>query len=201
MSRSALFTTLVTAITLTACGVDTTGLSVESSRHAMGLPSASVIVVEYADLQCPACKGAHEQMVKPLMDQYGQRIRLEFNHFPLQGLHAFALEAAMAAECAADQGKFWEFVDLTYTNQEKLNSTTLREWAATLELDGELFDRCVSSGIKKKTVLADYAEGDKLGVNSTPTFFVNGKKVPIQQADDLKTAVEAALAQAASAPL
>lgn len=201
MSRSLLFTTLVTAIALTACGVDTTGLSAESSRHAMGLPTSSVVVTEYADLQCPACKGAVEQIVKPLMDQYGKRIRLEFKHFPLQGLHAFALEAAMASECAADQGKFWEFVDLNYTNQEKLSSAMLREWAATLELDTELFDRCVSSGIKKKTVLADYAEGDTLGVNSTPTFFVNGKKISIQQADNLKTAVEAALAQAASAPL
>ena len=201
MSRSILFSAFITAIALSACGVDTTGLSAESSRYPMGMPSSAVIVMEYADLQCPACKATSEQIVKPLMEQYGSRIRLDFKHFPLQGLHAFALEAAMASECAADQGKFWEFIDLSYANQQKLSSTALREWATTLQLDGPLFERCVSSGIKKKTVLADYAEGDTLGVNSTPTFFVNGKKVVIQQTDDLKTAVEAALAQAASAPL
>jgi protein-disulfide isomerase len=200
MLRTSFFIALA-AVTLVACGVDTTGLSPDSSRTSLGSSSASVTVTEYADLQCPACKSAHALITKPFLEKYGNRIRFDFMHFPLQRAHVHALEAAMASECAADQGKFWEFLDLNYTNQEKLSSAALREWAAVLKLDTTLFDRCVSSGIKKKTVLSDYADGEKLGVNSTPTFFVNGSKVSLQNSTDLDTAVQAALDQTAAAPL
>jgi len=195
------FVALAALISLSACGVDTTGISPESSRRPEGAPTASVTVTEYADFQCPACKGAYELINKPLMEKYADRIRVEFKHFPLQGIHPFALEAAEASECAADQGKFWEFVDMNYTHQADLSSAALRDWAKELQLDTDLFERCLSSRIKKKTVLADYAEGEKLGVNSTPTYFVNGQKVGIGKASDLEAAVEAALNQAESAPL
>lgn len=189
------------ALSLAACGVDTTGLSADSSRRPMGSPSASVVVAEFADLQCPACKAAHETVTKPLIAKYGSRIRFEFKHFPLQGIHAYALPAAEAAECAADQGKFWEFVDLTYINQDKLGTEAIKEWAATLKLDQDLFARCTASRIKKDTVLADYKEGEKLGVNSTPSFFLNGERIMLQAIGDLDAAVAAALAKTDAAPL
>lgn len=201
MTLRMLSLTALLAVGLVACGVDTTGLSAESSRRPAGVPNASVVVVEYADLQCPACKGAHELITGPLLEKYGQRIRFEFKHFPLQVAHAHALEAAMASECAADQGKFWEFVTLNYQNQEKLSSSQLRLWGNELGLNRELFDRCIASGIKKKVVLADYAEGEKNKVNSTPTFFVNGERVTLVNIQDLEKAVDAALAQAAAVPL
>ena len=188
-------------VLLSACGVDTTGISAASSKQPEGSPTANVTVTEYGDFQCPACKGAYDLINKPLMDKYGQKIRFVFKQFPLQGIHQYALEAAMASECAADQGKFWEFVDMNYAHQSDLSSKTLRVWAQDLGLDTQLFERCLSSGIKKKAVLADFAEGEKLGVDSTPSYFVNGQRIRINQVEDLDAAVDAALAQTAAAPL
>jgi protein-disulfide isomerase len=115
-----------------------------------------------------------------------------FKHFPLQSLHPYALIAAEASECAADQGKFWEFVDINYTNQEALSKPTLHTWAAELGMDTALFDRCLASGIKRKVVLADYDEGVKAGVKGTPTFFVNGEQVP-SRIEDISAAIEKAM--------
>lgn len=170
------FALAAATLALVAC-TDTTGLSKESSRGPKGNPNAAVTVVEFGDLQCPACQAAHAQITAPLLDKYGTQIRFEFRHFPLRSLHRYALEAAMAAECAADQGKFWEYLDLSYAEQKKLDIGQLSVWAKTLGIDTDLFDRCLGSKIKRDTVLADYEAGQKLGVSGTPTYFVNGKKV------------------------
>ena len=191
---------VIGSLIFAACGVDTTGLSAESTRTMMGSETALVTVTEYGDLQCPACKSAHEMLTKPLLATYDGKIRLEFKHFPLQNIHVYALEAAQAAECAADQGKFWEFFDMNYEKQKDLSSAALRTWAAELKLDTELFDRCVKSGIKKQTVLADFAEGEKKGVNSTPTYFVNGVRVN-NTIEALTTAIDTALQHASAVPL
>lgn len=202
MTRRILTPILVTGLLLlAACGVDTTGISAASSKQPEGPSGATVTVTEYGDLQCPACKGAYDLVNKPLLAKYGKQIKFVYKQFPLQGLHQFALEAAEASECAADQGKFWEFVDTDYTHQADLSSAKLREWAASLKLNMDVFERCVTSGIKKGAVLADFDEGQKLGVNSTPSYFVNEKRVVINQVTDLDAAVDAALKQASAAPL
>lgn len=188
-------------ILLAGCGVDTTGLSEQSSRGPTGNPNALVTVTEYGDLQCPACKSAYDLINKPLLAQYGDKIRFEFKHFPLQTIHEHAMEAAQAAECAADQGKFWEFLDTDYEHQADLSSGQLRTWAGDLKLDTALFDRCVSSGIKQKTVQADYDEGEAKGVNSTPTYYVNGQKTTDNSLTSLSAAIDAALKQGSSVPL
>lgn len=186
---------------LSGCGVDTTGLSAESSRSAAGAETASVTLTEYGDLQCPACKTAHEILTKPLLVKYDGKLRFVFKHFPLQGIHVHAMEAAQASECAADQGKFWEFFDKNYEKQADLSSTALRDWARELGLDEALFDRCVRSGIKKATVLADYKDGEKLGVNSTPSYFVNGVRVKENTLEGISSAIDSAIANASSVPL
>ena len=101
----------VVTLALAAC-TDTTGLSDTSSRGPKGSANAAVTVAEYADLQCPACQAAHTQINAPLLQKYGAQIRFEFKHFPLRSIHRYALEASMASECAADQGKFWEYVEM-----------------------------------------------------------------------------------------
>lgn len=160
---------------LAAC-VDTTGLSAESSRPAKGNPNAFVRVEEFADLQCPACAAAHAALDPALMQKYGSKIRFEFRHFPLSQ-HPYGMALALASECAADQGKFWEFADLAFTNQDKASAKAIQEWAGQLKLDMPLFDRCTRSKIKQATVKADQEEGRNRDVRGTPTFFVNGKKV------------------------
>ena len=167
---------LLTAVLLVACA-DTSGLSKESSRPPRGNPNAAVLVEEFADLQCPACRAAHTKVAVPIHEKYGDRIRFEFQHFPIRQIHRYALDAAEAAECAADQGKFWEFVDLDFEKQDDLDFDALLVWAEELGLDVELFERCWKSHVKKDIVLAGYKEGRDRGVTGTPSFFVQGRKV------------------------
>lgn len=166
------------ALTLTAC-VSKEGLSAESHKTPTGNPESSLLVEEFADLQCPACKGAQPAIVKPLLEKYGSAIRYEFRHFPLRQVHAFAEEAAEASECAADQGKFWEFVNDTYENQSKISRKDLFARGEKVGIkDRDLFERCIKSRIKRDAVQLDFVEGTKRGVNGTPTFFIAGEKAP-----------------------
>ncbi len=181
MKRLALIA--LTLLGLTACGVDTTGISKETSRKPEGNPDAAIHVTEYADLECPACRSAYSIIVQPLLLQYSSEISLEYKHFPLRTIHPYTMDLAEAAECVADQGKFWEYVNTAFTKQPDLNSAAVRQWAADLRVDMSLYDRCTKSHIKRAEILADYQQGVDAGVEGTPTFFVNGKKVNSALAD------------------
>lgn len=189
---------LAVPLTLLAACVDTTGLSatIHTDAHPSTSQNALVTVTEYADLQCPACRSAHGGLTKPLIEKYGTKIAFDYRHFPLSSIHRYAMEAAEAAECAADQGAFWQFVDHTYEHQEDLSSDALRDWAKTLDLDVELFDRCVESNVKRKAIQASYDEGVARGVRGTPTYFVNGQQT-IATMEEMSKAIDAALNQAA----
>jgi protein-disulfide isomerase len=167
---------LALTLVLGAC-VDTTGLSAATSRTATGNPQSAVVVTEYGDLQCPACRAAYLTINKPLLEKYGTQIRFEFKHFPLRSIHRYALDLAEAAECAADQGKFWEFVDYDYEHQEDLDGNSAKAWAKAVGVTDDPFNRCVSSHIKRDEILKDYDAGTALGVSGTPTYYVNGTQV------------------------
>lgn len=181
-------TLLTFSLLLTAC----TKGDVTSSKPPKGNVNSSVVVTEYADLQCPACKAAHTRITGPLLDKYGKDIRFEFKHFPLRSIHRFAMDAAEMSECAADQGKFWEFVDIAYEKQEELSFDSLVEWAKELGLDATAAERCWKSHSKRDAVLADYKGGRELDVGGTPSFFVNGERVD-SGFDTLSEAIDAAL--------
>ena len=168
-----LFSLTTLCLALVACD---NGISEESSRQPKGNPNAVVTVLEFADLQCPACRAAHTSVVQPLLTKYGNDIVYHHMHFPLRSIHRYALEASEAAECAADQGKFWEYVDIACTRQDDMNSDTLNEWAQELGVDMQLYEKCIRSRDKRDTILADYKQGREIGVAGTPTFFVNGQK-------------------------
>lgn len=189
---------LAVPLALLAACVDTTGLSatIHTDAHPSTSQNALVTVTEYADLQCPACRSAHGGLTKPLIEKYGTKIAYDYRHFPLASIHRHAMEAAEAAECAADQGAFWQFLDHTYEHQEDLSSDALRDWAKTLGLDVELFDRCVDSHVKRKAIQASYDEGVARGVRGTPTYFVNGQQT-VATMEDMSKAIDAALNQAA----
>jgi len=176
--------TLSAALFFTACG----GEPEVSSRPPAGNANAPITVTKFSDLQCPACRAAHAQTNIPLLEKYGDKIRFEFMHFPLSTIHPYALSAAVASECAADQGKFWEFVDHNYEHQEDLSVEGLNAWGEELGLDMDAYKSCRRSSGKKKLVLAEYKEGRELGVQGTPTYFVNGVRTP---RGDLESAIEA----------
>ena len=185
---------VVLALLLSLACSSAGGRVVISSRgpHPASNPAAAVLVLEYADLQCPSCRVAHSNIVAPLLARYGARIRYELRHFPLRSLHPLALEAAEAAECAADQGRFWEYTDLAFARQREMSREKLVTWAEAISLDAFRFEGCLASEQKRALVLAEFEEGRRKGVEGTPTFFVNGKKVEsklvaIQQAIDAAT--------------
>lgn len=182
--------TLALCFTLAACG----GGSTETTREPKGNPNAAVAVWEFADLQCPACRAAHTQISGPLVEKYGNDIAFHHKHFPLRSIHRYALDVAMASECAADQGKFWEYIDAAFKNQEDMSDDTIISWGTDLGVDTATFERCVNSNEKRSVVLADYEQGRDLGVGGTPVFFVNGQRVDTGF-DTLSAAIDAELAR------
>ena len=186
-----LLSLVVLTLTLAAC-VDTTGISADSSKQPKGNPLSVISVIEYGDLQCPACRTAHTTITQPLLEKYGTQIRFEFLHFPLRSLHRYAMDLAEASECVADQGKFWEYLDVAYEKQDDLKSGSAALWGETLVGDADLFSRCVRSHIKKDAIMADYDSGVAMDVRGTPTYFVNGRQTPAT-VDDLSAAIEVEL--------
>ncbi len=145
--------------------------------HLQGNPESSVVLVEFSDFQCPAC-GLAFPLVKDILAKYGDKIKFQYRHLPLTSLHQYAYRSAEASECAADQGKFWEYHDLLFDNQKSLTRADLKLYAQRVEgLDVELWQDCLSSGVKRKIVDADLDEAKKQGYNSTPTFLLNGQRV------------------------
>ena len=159
-------------------------------RATHGNPQATVVVEEFADFQCPAC-GAAYGLVKELTEKFGDTVYWKFYHYPLTSIHPYAFNAALAAECANDQGKFWEYHDKLFENQQKLTSGDLYDYAGQLGLNVDSFKACVKSRAKSPTVRADMDLGDQRGVNSTPSFYVNG--VLIEDWSALETRINAAL--------
>lgn len=145
-------------------------------RAVAGNPDAAVVVVEFGDFQCPACALAYQD-VKRLKEKFGDKVAWKFYHLPLTNIHPYAFNAALAAECAHDQGKFWEMHDTLFENQKNLSRSDLRSYAEDLDLDMTNYDACFKSRAKSDNVKADIAESTKRNVASTPTFFVNDKEI------------------------
>ena len=150
----------------------------------LGSADAPVTIIEFGDYQCPGC-GVFASRVKPVLKQrYIDSGQAQFIYydFPLVSIHANAFLAARAARCAEDQGKFWEYHDLVFARQsdwstERNAEETFIELGSLVGLDQETFEDCVRSDAHAELVSANSALGDKLGVASTPTLFVNGKRV------------------------
>jgi protein-disulfide isomerase len=156
-----------------------------------GNSTAAVTVVQFTDFQCPSC-AQHHPMIERLLNEYGNSVRLVVRDFPLSQ-HENARKAAEAAEAAREQGKYWEYTDLLYRNQSALQVERLKQFASNLGLDRTKFDAALDSCKYSDKVQRDIAEGDRLGVDSTPTFFVNGKLASDSSYAGLKTLIEAQL--------
>jgi protein-disulfide isomerase len=147
-------------------------VEVAATGPTKGPADAKVTIVEFSDFQCPYCQAAFST-VDQLMQQYAGKVKLVFRQFPLP-IHNQAEKAAEASLCAADQNKFWEYHDLLFRNQKKLDVSDLKAHAASAGLDATKFAQCLDSGEKKKQVDADLEAGQAAGVNGTPAFFING---------------------------
>ncbi len=157
--------------------VNAAALTVGAGEHILGSASATVTVIEYIDFQCSVCRAFALNAFPGVEEAYIDRgdVRWVFRNFPLTAIHEFAVNAAVAAECAADQGLFLEYHDVLFENQPDFENAQLTDYAEEVGLDLDVFTACVESGDKLAGVEADIASGLSLGVGGTPTFFVNGQ--------------------------
>jgi protein-disulfide isomerase len=151
---------------------------VRSPDHVLGHAHAPVTLVEYGDFECPHCKKA-APVLRLLRAQHPRHLRLVFRHFPLEGVHPHALGAALAAEAAGAQGKFWAMHDLLFENQSHLKPAQVRRYAERLELDMVRYDAETGDTVHLQRVREDIEGGERCGVRATPSFFLNGKLVDV----------------------
>lgn len=142
---------------------------------AKGPEAAPVTIVEFSDFQCPFCARVVPTL-KQIEDTYKDRVRIVWKHLPLS-IHKDAVGAAMAAEAAGKQGKFWEFHDRLFVDRTKLGPEDLKQHARDLHLDMNRFEADLASGADKKKIDADVAEAEALGIQGTPGIFINGRFV------------------------
>lgn len=136
-----------------------------------GPQDASVVLVEFADYQCPYCQRI-EPTLENLRKQYPDKLAIVYKDLPLPN-HPFAQKAAEAAHCAGAQGKFWEYHDALFTNQSNLDRRQLDNLAARLNLDTKQFGSCLDSGKEAAGVEKSFSQGQALGLTGTPSFFIN----------------------------
>jgi protein-disulfide isomerase len=169
-----------------------------------GPEDAAVTIIEFGDFQCPWSARFFFNTLPQLREGYGDRVRFVYRDFPLTDFpgagpdkHPDAKKAAEAAECADDQGAFWDYHDLLFQNQNALDVDSLKGYAASVGLDIAVFNQCLESGKHASEVQEDIQDGLAAGVTGTPHFFINGRAVfgaePYSVFED---AVEAALAEA-----
>ncbi|MFL6337120.1 MAG: thioredoxin domain-containing protein [Pyrinomonadaceae bacterium] len=156
-----------------------------------GNPAASVTLVEFTDYQCPSCAAAQPDLLR-IIAEYGDRVRLVVRDYPLSQ-HADSQRAAEAAEAAREQGKYWEYVTLLYQNQSALQADKLKEYASRVGLDRAQFDAALDSGRFADSVRRDLRDGERAGVNGTPSVFVNGVRVERATYEQLKAAIDTTL--------
>jgi protein-disulfide isomerase len=147
--------------------------ALDATDHIRGNAAGVPVVIEYSDFQCSFCREMHATL-KSLTE--GGQIVWVFRSFPLTNIHPVAMDAAVAAECASQQGKFWQYADALFEKQEQLKPNVFGDVAASTGLELEKFKNCqLSSGVA--AVQAQIAAANSLGIDSTPTLFINSKRV------------------------
>ncbi len=146
----------------------------EDGDPSYGPADAPITIIEFSDFECPYCQRWHEEVWKKLASAYPTQIRLVYRDFPLYSIHPNAGPAANAAECANEQGKYWEFHDLLFSGAEKLGDAAYQTYASSLKLDLNAFQQCLDENRYEAEVTADFEYATSIGISSTPTFFING---------------------------
>lgn len=176
----------------TGTNTDTTGTAptpsanvpaVSKDDHIRGNANAKITIIEYSDFQCPYC-GAFHPTLNKVMAQYKDKVRWVYRHFPLS-FHPNAQPAALASECASEQGKFWEFADAMFANQDSLSDDYYKKLATDNKLDLNKFNSCYTSKKYLSKITAQAQAGGAAGVDGTPGTFIidqNGNATPLKGA-------------------
>ena len=167
--------------------------SLQASDHVLGSRDAKVVLIEYGDYQCPSCK-VWQTSVEELKTKTGDDVALVFRNFPITNIHRNALAASRAAEAAALQNKYWEMGSLLYRNQDAWSGvdspeTTFEQYATQLNLNIDQFKTDYKSSKTLDKINLDREMATKQGVEGTPTFFLNGKKLDLKDASQSENAL------------
>lgn len=182
MKKSHLAGIIVVVILLIGVGILLNGKKYSPSGQYLdktfkGGADAEIIIIEYSDFQCPACKAA-AGISDALVEKYGDKIKFIYKNFPLRSIHPQSQKAAEAAECVKDLGgDYWAYHDILFENQNALYPVNLKSYARQINADGDQFDACLDSGAIQSIVESDYQEGIQKGVRATPTFFIGTQRV------------------------
>lgn len=142
-----------------------------------GPDDAPIVIVEFSDFECPFCTKWHNETYLPLREKYPDQIKLVYRNFPLIGLHANAYLAAEAAMCAGDQDRYWDYHEALFESKNGMGEAAFKGYAAELGLDTADFNDCLDSRKYEEFVKDDMNYAASIGVQSTPTFYVNGQPV------------------------
>lgn len=144
-------------------------------RPSRGAADAPVTIVEFTDYECPFCRRHFRYTMPAVLAVYGDKIRYVVRNYPIASLHPHAPKAAEAAECASEQGAFWQYHDLLFGEATTLDVESLKRYAAELQMDTAAFNRCLDTGAKAAVVRQDKLDASAYGVRGTPAFFLNGR--------------------------
>lgn len=157
-------------------------LTVRAGDHISGNPDSQITFIEYADFECPACQYYSLSVLPQLKEEMKDRVKFVFRHFPLTTIHPNAIPAGIASEAASLQGKFQEMYTLLFTNQADWSNASnpndiFVTYAESIGLDVEKFSADLNNPELEERVRRDLRGGESIGVDSTPSFYINGKKV------------------------
>ena len=164
-----------------------------------GGEQAAVTIVEFSDFHCPFCTRVTSTL-KQLESMYGEKIKLVFRDFPIEGLHPGAIKAHEAARCANEQGEFWPYHDKLFAGPSTSSPELFKGLAKEVGLDAVAFETCLGSGKYQAAIKQDIEEGTRIGVSGTPAFFINGRLVSgAQSLETFARVIDDELARGAAA--
>jgi protein-disulfide isomerase len=146
----------------------------EGGNPSIGPADAPITIIEFSDYQCPYCQKWQATVYQRLLDEYPTQVRLVYRDYPLNSIHPEAAPAANAANCAGEQDAYWQFHDKLFSYEYDLGKETYLTYAQELKLDMTAFTACLESDLYAAEVAADLEYAAGLGIQSTPTFFING---------------------------
>jgi len=146
----------------------------EGGNPSIGPADAPITIIEFSDYQCPFCKQWYDQVFQRLLTEYPTQVRIVYRDFPLKNIHPQSVPAAIAADCANEQKAYWQYHDKLFSYEFDLGRDAYLKYASELNLDMASFTACLDSNRYEAEVNTDLNYASKLGVYSTPTFYVNG---------------------------
>lgn len=149
---------------------------ITDSDYIRGDKNAAVVLIEYSDYQCPFCQKHHTTM-QQIFDEFGDQVAWVYRHLPLTQLHPLANKASLAAECAGEQGKFWEYTDKLYENQNSITNDYFGQLSGELSLNSTQFNDCLDSNKYQAKINNNSSDANQSGARGTPATFINGELV------------------------